>query len=68
MAAQVPDYSTEDKWRLVKNAPNMWWDNRENKTNPKAPDYKLKDKSRAVNVALWLSGRDTPEWAREEFM
>jgi hypothetical protein len=46
----------------------MWWDNRENKTNPKAPDYKLKDKSRTVDVVLWLSGRDTPEWAREEFM
>jgi hypothetical protein len=42
----------------------MWWDNRENKTNLRAPDYKLKDKS--VNVALWLSSKDTPEWAREE--
>jgi len=60
----VPSWSTEDKWRLVKSAPDMWWDNRENKTNLRAPDYKLKDKS--VNVALWLSSKDTPEWAREE--
>jgi hypothetical protein len=67
LAAQVPGYTIEEKWRLVKNEPNLWWDNRVNKINPKGPDFKLKDKNRQVDVALWLSSKSTPEWAKEEF-
>jgi dolichyl-phosphate-mannose--protein O-mannosyl transferase len=55
----------EDKWRLVLSDPNLWWDNRLKKVNPKGPDFKLKDKS--VNVALWVDSKDTPDWARRGF-
>lgn len=34
---------------------NEFWDNRENKRNPKGPDYKCRDK--ACNKAGWLKSR-----------
>jgi hypothetical protein len=39
-------------WALARIAsnPDEFWDNRENKRNPKAPDYKGKTN----NVAVWL--------------
>lgn len=64
-AAQGPESSAEEKWNSVRSNPGLWWDNRENKRNPKAPDYKLKDVTQG-NIALWLSSRDTPEWAKQE--
>eukprot|EP00200_Dunaliella_tertiolecta_P009398 CAMPEP_0202371628 /NCGR_PEP_ID=MMETSP1127-20130417/2994_1 /ASSEMBLY_ACC=CAM_ASM_000462 /TAXON_ID=3047 /ORGANISM="Dunaliella tertiolecta, Strain CCMP1320" /LENGTH=383 /DNA_ID=CAMNT_0048967949 /DNA_START=18 /DNA_END=1170 /DNA_ORIENTATION=+ len=63
--SQVPLWSTEEKWRLVAARPELWFDNRTSKTNPKAPDFKLKDKNRTINVALWLESRDTPAWAKD---
>jgi hypothetical protein len=48
-----PDAGTEEKWQHLAQFPNQWWDNRTNKTNPRAPDYKYK--SRDINIALWLT-------------
>ncbi|KAF5828935.1 hypothetical protein DUNSADRAFT_16814 [Dunaliella salina] len=62
---QIPAWSTEAKWRLVVDRPELWFDNRTDKRNPKAPDFKLKDKDRVINVALWLNSKDTPEWAKD---
>ena len=37
-----------------------WWDNRQNKRNPKAPDFKHKD----TGDGIWLSS--APQWAQDE--
>ncbi|KAF6142360.1 hypothetical protein GIB67_023385 [Kingdonia uniflora] len=48
--------SAEESWKnLVENL-NKWWDNRFNKRNPKAPDFKHKD----TGDALWLNS--APAW------
>ena len=41
--------------------PSAFWDNRFNKRNPRAPDFKHKDEKDTV---LWLDSRDTPTWVR----
>eukprot|EP00930_Biecheleria_cincta_P047026 TRINITY_DN3252_c0_g1_i3.p1 TRINITY_DN3252_c0_g1~~TRINITY_DN3252_c0_g1_i3.p1 ORF type:complete len:287 (-),score=48.44 TRINITY_DN3252_c0_g1_i3:115-975(-) len=43
--------STRQRWEDVISNPHDWWDNRETKNNPRAPDFKKKDK----DVALWLN-------------
>jgi hypothetical protein len=69
MRAQVPSLSIEDKWHLVGSRPELWWDNRESKasgtSNPKGPDFNLRSKD--IKVALWISSKDTPAWAKEQF-
>ncbi|XP_017254727.1 protein OSB4, chloroplastic isoform X1 [Daucus carota subsp. sativus] len=47
----------DDSWKDLLENSEKWWDNRLNKKNPKAPDFKHKD----LGTALWLS--DTPAWA-----
>ena len=47
----------EKKWMDFFDNPNAYWDNRQNKRNPKAPDFKHKDDKDTV---LWLDSRDTP--------
>ena len=39
-------------------------DNRNKKTNLKAPDFVHK-KNR--DISLWIDGRGTPDWVKEEF-
>lgn len=60
--APIPG-ATEGKddalWRRYFQDPSKWWDNRKDKRNPRAPDFKLKDDG---DVALWIVGRDTPAW------
>ncbi|KAL1565977.1 protein OSB2, chloroplastic-like [Salvia divinorum] len=46
----------EDCWKDLVENPSKWWDNRANKRNPKAPDFKHKE----TQKALWLRG--SPEW------
>ncbi|XP_010478544.1 PREDICTED: protein OSB4, chloroplastic-like [Camelina sativa] len=60
----IPNYlkqpkAGEESWKdLVGNMSN-WWDNRLNKRNPKAPDFKHKE----TGVGLWLN--DSPSWVLE---
>ncbi|CAL5229676.1 g13043 [Coccomyxa viridis] len=49
----------EKKWMEFFDNPNAYWDNRQNKRNPRAPDFKHKDEKDTV---LWLDSRDTPSW------
>ena len=65
LPVQSAESSAEEKWNSVRSNPELWWDNRLNKRNPKGPDYSLKDKS-GGSIALWLNSRDTPEWAKQE--
>lgn len=49
----------EKKWMEFFSNTNGYWDNRHNKRNPRAPDFKHKDEKDTV---LWLDSRDTPSW------
>ena len=49
----------EKKWMEFFSNPSAYWDNRQNKRNPRAPDFKHKDDKESV---LWLDSRDTPSW------
>lgn len=47
-----------DLWEELRAKPEKFWDNREGKRNPRAPDYKHKD----TGAALWLNSRERPSW------
>ncbi|KAK3278561.1 hypothetical protein CYMTET_13508 [Cymbomonas tetramitiformis] len=51
-----------DKWSNFFLQPAAFWDNREGKRNPKAPDFKHKD----TNEPLWINSYDTPSWVAEK--
>ncbi|XP_073142638.1 protein OSB2, chloroplastic-like [Henckelia pumila] len=46
-----------DSWKNLVENPDKWWDNRPNKKNPKAPDFKHKE----TGEVLWLNR--SPDWA-----
>ena len=55
---------TEDQlWHQYFADPSQWWDNRENKQNPKGPNFKHK----VTRKALWIEGWYTPSWVRDKF-
>lgn len=62
---QTRESSAEEKWRSVIDNPELWWNNTANKRNPKAPDFKLKNDPTG-SVVLWITNRDTPEWAKQK--
>ncbi|XP_050369797.1 LOW QUALITY PROTEIN: protein OSB4, chloroplastic-like [Argentina anserina] len=47
----------DKSWKDLVENPDKWWDNRLDKRNAKAPDFKHKE----TKEALWLSS--SPEWA-----
>ncbi|KAL3646740.1 hypothetical protein CASFOL_009284 [Castilleja foliolosa] len=47
----------EESWKSLVDNPSKWWDNRLDKRNPRAPDFKNKE----TGEGLWLS--DSPDWA-----
>ncbi|KAG8374255.1 hypothetical protein BUALT_Bualt11G0112400 [Buddleja alternifolia] len=51
------DSKGEDLWKNLVENPNRWWDNRLDKRNPRAPDFKHKE----TGEGLWMS--DIPDWA-----
>ncbi len=53
-----PANEVEAQWLSLIRSPDGWWDNRRNKRNPKAPDFKAKQEDHA----LWIDSRSTPEW------
>ncbi|GBF99391.1 hypothetical protein Rsub_12324 [Raphidocelis subcapitata] len=54
----VPANETEVQWLSVIQDPGAWWDNRTNKRNPRAPDFKQRD----GDAALWIQSNNTPDW------
>eukprot|EP00793_Prasinoderma_coloniale_P002252 PRCOL_00002760-RA len=50
-ARRAPNPADVAKWESLLDSPSAWWDNREGKRNPKAPDFKHKENG----DALWLS-------------
>ncbi|XP_050218104.1 protein OSB3, chloroplastic/mitochondrial-like [Mercurialis annua] len=53
---QVKQHKGDEYWTELVDNPNKWWDNRSNKRNVKAPDFKHKE----TGVGLWLT--DSPAW------
>eukprot|EP00798_Chlamydomonas_sp_ICE-L_P023376 gene23376-30637_t len=49
-------------WKDLFARPSSYWDNRENKRNPRAPDFKHKDSN---DIVVWVSSRTLPEWVPE---
>ncbi|CAM8945704.1 unnamed protein product [Rhodiola kirilowii] len=45
-------------WQLFFTNPQEWWDNRKDKRNPRAPDFKHKD----TGEVLWLPSPNDPPW------
>ncbi|KAK4342985.1 hypothetical protein RND71_038801 [Anisodus tanguticus] len=45
-----------DSWKDLVENPYNWWDNRANKLNPKAPDFKHKN----TGIGLWVGS--SPDW------
>ncbi|XP_059305751.1 protein OSB2, chloroplastic [Lycium ferocissimum] len=45
-----------DSWKDLVENPDNWWDNRANKLNPKAPDFKHKN----TGIGLWVDS--SPDW------
>lgn len=62
--AYMPEEASSTKeaeWMELCNNYDNWWDNRANKMNPRAPDFKQKGRT-GQEIALWISSRDTPQW------
>ncbi|KAI4352714.1 hypothetical protein L6164_006936 [Bauhinia variegata] len=54
---QSKERKVDESWRELVENPNKWWDNRSNKRNQRAPDFKHKE----TGEALWLD--NMPSWA-----
>lgn len=53
----------DDLWEELEQHPDLWYDNRETKRNPKAPDFvsaKHKQPGSNFKVGLWLN--NAPDW------
>ncbi|KAJ4760701.1 Single-stranded DNA-binding protein [Rhynchospora pubera] len=61
MARNSPG-SVEQRWKAFFANPRAWWDNRNNKKNPNAPDFKHKD----TGEALWLNSKYIPPWVNSQ--
>jgi hypothetical protein len=58
------DKTDEEYWREYFATPTNWWDNRQGKRNPRAPDFK----HRITRKALWINGWFTPQWMKDRFL
>ncbi|CAD7955720.1 unnamed protein product [Amoebophrya sp. A120] len=56
-----PYIPVEKKWESLKMEGADWLDCRNDKRNPRAPDFKHKEDR---DLALWIDSAHTPEWAR----
>jgi hypothetical protein len=65
-AAAAPP--VEEWWVDLFNDFGSWYDNRTDKKNPRAPDFRHKTKTdaRGDKWALWISSKDTPAWAKQK--
>ncbi|XP_078150049.1 protein OSB1, mitochondrial-like [Carex rostrata] len=60
--AQNSPAAVEKRWQAFFANPLDWWDNRRNKKNPNAPDFKHKD----TNEALWINSKYIPDWVNSQ--
>lgn len=57
---EVKQRTREESWKDLVQNPDKWWDNRSDKRNLKAPDFKHKE----TGEALWLN--ESPTWVLSE--
>ena len=59
------DEQIEEAWQDLQANPDGWFDNRSDKRNPKAPDFKAKNNNKNIEggFALWLDSM--PSWFDE---
>lgn len=50
-------------WQEFFQDPSKFWDNRRDKRNPRAPDFKNKDNG---DKALWLNDKKNPSWVAQQ--
>lgn len=65
---QAAENDPEGHWQDLMENPGQWWDNRENKRNPKGPDFAHKAQKKAGSnfpVGLWLS--QAPDWFQDPY-
>ncbi|KAK9794639.1 hypothetical protein WJX73_005598 [Symbiochloris irregularis] len=60
--ADTPQLSVEQRWNDVFANYSQYWDNRANKRNPRAPDFKHK----STGAPLWIDSRDTPIFVEQQ--
>jgi hypothetical protein len=60
----IYEVSDEECWRDYFVSPLNWWDNRMNKQNPKASNFKHK----VTRMALWIDGWFAPQWVKDRFL
>lgn len=54
--------ATEKLWQAFFLNPTEWWDNRKDKRNPKAPDFKHK----TTGEVLWIDSYGNPPWVKSQ--
>ncbi|KAJ7297813.1 hypothetical protein O6H91_Y035300 [Diphasiastrum complanatum] len=59
--AGVRAWRTKQLWEEFFSDPSQWWDHRNNKRNPRFPDFKHRSTGMK---ALWIDDRFTPPWVR----
>lgn len=60
--AQEAGANIESLWKTFFANPFEWWDNRTNKRNPRAPDFRHKDSGEG----LWIESRHSPSWLKSQ--
>ena len=69
-ATAIQPAPSDGPWYELFRDPALFFDNRNSKRNPKAPDFKAKNTSNIVDAkgepaALWIDGRSTPDWVED---
>jgi hypothetical protein len=54
----------DQSWQEYFADPSQWWDNRSNKRNPRAPDFK----HRVSKKGLWIDRWYTPKWVKDRLL
>tara|TARA_R110001606_G_scaffold101624_4_gene223083 strand:+ start:64 stop:585 length:522 start_codon:yes stop_codon:yes gene_type:complete len=57
------DAQVSQLWTEFFSDPSRFWDNRSDKRNPRAPDFKNKDNG---DKALWLQDKKNPSWVGQQ--
>jgi hypothetical protein len=63
----VVNSETERRWTLFFQNPDAWWNNINNKKNPKQPDFRHKTEKGVDGypIGLWIQDKGNPAWVAE---
>jgi hypothetical protein len=64
--ARATEDDPDGHWQDLMENPGQWWDNQDNKPNPKGPDFTHKSKKEGnYKLGLWL--RNAPSWFKDPY-